>query len=723
MNRDGTTQAPSDTGLGEPGTAARLRALFAPGIGRKLLILILLFSSLVTLALTAGQLYLDYQRDVNAIERRIDEIRGSYLDSITRSLWNVDTEQLRIQLEGIRRLPDMRAVEVSERGDAAERLSIRVGAAASAAGPAWNIPIVHSDRAGPQTIGTLRLEATLDEVHRRLVERALTILASQGIKTFLVSFFILFIVHRLVTRHLTAFAEAVGRYDVRRPWNGFRLDRRRGGDDELDRAVSAFDSMRGHLEQAYRELNDANAALERDIAARRAAESTAAHLAYHDPLTGLPNRRMLLERLQQDLAQAVRRGTHGAVLFLDLDNFKNLNDALGHSVGDQLLVDVARRLQGQLRDEDVVARLGGDEFVVVLADLGETPDAAASGAHHVADKLHRALGQPFDLDDRIHHVSFGLGIALFPHDASDTETLLRHADTAMYRAKAEGRNGMRFFEPAMQAAVEARHALEGQLWQAMAERQFSLAYQPLFDGNDRLVGAEALIRWQHPERGWISPADFIPAAEEAGSIIDIGQWVLETAARQRKAWREAGCVGDDWHMAVNVSPRQFHQPDFVSRVVAACEAAGTTPAGLVLEITEGVLVRDSADAVAKMEALRRLGARFHIDDFGTGYSSLAYLKSLPVDGIKIDQSFVRDLGSDPDDVAIIEAIVAVARRFRLALVAEGVETAAQQAYLRGQGCDCYQGFLLGRPVAATAFADAFLQDAPGAAPAGAVTPS
>ncbi|MDD3519236.1 MAG: GGDEF domain-containing phosphodiesterase, partial [Chromatiales bacterium] len=333
---------------------------------------------------------------------------------------------------------------------------------------------------------------------------------------------------------------------------------------------------------------------------------------------------------------------------------------------------------------------------------------AARGALHVAEKLRHAFAASFDLDGHPYHVSFGLGIALFPHDAADTESLLRHADTAMYRAKAEGRNRMRFFEPAMQEAVEARHALEGELWHALAAEQFSLAYQPLFDATGRLAGAEALIRWQHPERGWIPPGDFIPAAEEAGSIVAIGQWVLETAARQLRAWQAAGHVDTFWHMAINVSPRQFHQPDFVERVAAACRAAGASPAGLVLEITEGVLVRDTADAVEKMKALRRLGARFHIDDFGTGYSSLAYLKTLPVDGIKIDQSFVRDLASDPDDAAIIEAIVAVARRFHLALVAEGVETAEQQRYLHGQGCDYYQGFLLGRPVSAEEFTRTFL---------------
>ncbi|MDD3518419.1 MAG: hypothetical protein PHQ14_08725, partial [Chromatiales bacterium] len=296
------------------GLAATLRLILGRGIGRRLLILILLFSSFVTLALTAGQLYLDYQRDVSAIERRIDEIRSSYLDSLTRSLWNVDVEQLHIQLEGIMRLPDMHAVAVREiAGGAAEPLAIRIGAAPSVAALAWDTPIVHAGRDGPYVIGTLRLEATLSEVYQRLYDRALTILVSQGIKTFLVSFFILFVVHRLVTRHLRAFAEAVGRYDLRRPWPGFRLQRPAGRDDELDRVVSAFEDMRGHLEQAYRELGETNARLEEDIAARREAEATAAHLAYHDPLTGLPNRRLLLERLHQDLAQAARRPWCAAV--------------------------------------------------------------------------------------------------------------------------------------------------------------------------------------------------------------------------------------------------------------------------------------------------------------------------------------------------------------------------------------------------------------------------
>lgn len=694
---------------------ATLRGMLGRGIGRRLLVWILLFSTLVTLMLTAGQLYLEYRRDVGAIEQRMEEIRDAYLHSLSRSLWNVDVDQLRIQLAGIQRLPDMRAAEVREvAAGGAPPLDLRVGARDARHPLVRELPLIHVEHGMEQTIGVLRLEATLDEVYDRMLARAATILVSQGIKTFLVSLFILFIVHRLVTRHLTAFAEAVARYDVRQAASGLHLDRPPGQRDELQRLLEAFDAMRAHLESAYRQLGETNARLEADVAARRAAEAAAAHQALHDPLTGLPNRRLLLERLQQDLAHARRTENLGALLFLDLDNFKDVNDALGHSVGDRLLIEVAHRMQAQFRAEDLVARLGGDEFVILLKDLGSDPALAARGAHLAAEKLRRALEQPFRLDEHPQHVSCCTGIALFPRDAGDGETLLRHADTAMYRAKSEGRNHIRFFEPAMQEAVAARHALEGQIWRALDEEQFALVYQPLFDPGGRVAGAEALIRWRHPERGWVAPGDFIPVAEDSGSIIGIGQWVIEQAVAQLRAWRADGRIGDDWHLAVNVSPRQFRQPDFVARVASACDAIGN---GLILEITEGVLVRDTADTADKMVALRRLGVRFHIDDFGTGYSSMAYLKSLPVDGIKIDQSFVRDLETDPNDAAIIEAIVAVARRFRLALVAEGVEHEAQLDYLRARGCDYFQGFLLGRPVPPAEFTERFLGKPAPAAPA------
>ena len=687
------------------------------GIGRRLLLYILLFSSLVTLLLTGVQLYLEYERDRVAIDSRLHEIGSSYRDSLARSLWNMDSEQISVQLEGIMRLPDIRAAVVRESLQGVKKpLEVALGQPGAHNPLHWSAPLVYVDRNGPREIGTLSIEATLDEVYRRLSEKALVILASQGVKTFLVSMFILFVVHRLVTRHLTALSRYLARYDVTRPPQPLVLPRLRAAHtDEFDRVVRSVNDLGAHLQDSYERLRAANAELERDIAARRSAEAEAARLAFHDALTDLPNRRALLQRLQHEVTVAQRLDLHGALMFIDLDHFKHLNDALGHTVGDALLVTAARRLSGAVRQTDMVARLGGDEFVVMLLGLGHDAERAAHDALEMAGKLRMALGQPYAVEGQSLHATASIGVTLFPGDARDTENLLRHADTALHHAKSEGRNCVHFFQPAMQAAVQARHTLQTQLREALAGRQFSLAYQPLVDADGRLFGAEALIRWQHPVRGAVSPAEFIPVAEDSGLILEIGDWVLAEAARQMRAWSDAHQLDEDCCLSVNISPRQFLQPDFGARLRRIFSAAGADTRRLVLEVTEGVLVTDAAQTVVAMQGLRDAGVRFHIDDFGTGYSSLSYLKQLPVDGIKIDQSFVRDVVDNPNDAAIVEAIIAIARRFQLNVVAEGVETAEQAEYLRQQRCALFQGYHFSRPLSAAEFERRFLRVAEGAA--------
>ena len=441
---------------------------------------------------------------------------------------------------------------------------------------------------------------------------------------------------------------------------------------------------------------------------RRKAEKEIAHLAFRDPLTRLPNRRMMMSRLQHDVSAALRLGLVGAVVHIDLDRFKTLNDALGHSTGDALLVQVAARLMANVREGDMVSRVGGDEVVVWLQGLSHNRAAAATGAYNIAEKLRRALSVPYDLHGHLQHLTSSIGVALFPDHAPDVEAVLKHAEAAMYHSKAEGRNTIRFFEPDMLVSVESRLDIENQLRLALQNGEFAIVYQPLVDERGAAIGAEALLRWHHPVRGQVSPGEFIPVAEETGLIIEIGRWVLEAVVQQVKEWEGASRVHDGYHIAVNFSPRQFHQTDFCAMVTEVVGNSGIDPTKLVLEITEGVLIKDPTNVVAKMEELHRLGIRFYIDDFGTGYSSMSYLKRLPVHGLKIDQSFVRDLGDDPTDAAIVEAIIAMARRFNLMVVAEGVETEAQFAFLRDQGCEAYQGFHFGRPLPPEAFAAAFL---------------
>jgi diguanylate cyclase (GGDEF)-like protein/PAS domain S-box-containing protein len=434
----------------------------------------------------------------------------------------------------------------------------------------------------------------------------------------------------------------------------------------------------------------------RDISKRKNAEDETQRLAFYDTLTGLPNRRLLMDRLSHAQVTSARNKRHGALLFIDLDNFKDLNDTLGHDVGDLLLEQVALRLVSCLREGDTAARFGGDEFVVMLEDLNESDTDAASQAELVAEKIINRLNAPYELVGRQHNSSPSIGITLFCGSSLGVDELLKRADVAMYQAKAAGRNTMRFFDPGMQAAVLARAALDADLRLGLQREELLLHYQPVVDGRNRIVGYEALLRWRHPGRGMVQPGEFIAVAEQTGLILPIGQWVLRSACRQLVAWGQQPATSK-LSLAVNVSARQFRQADFVNQVQSVLEETGVDPQYLKLELTESVLISDVEDAIRKMGMLRERGVRFALDDFGTGYSSLSYLKRLPLDQLKIDQSFVRDVLTDPNDAAIVRTILALAQSMDLQAVAEGVETEGQRQFLLDNGCTVFQGYLFGRP--------------------------
>lgn len=442
-------------------------------------------------------------------------------------------------------------------------------------------------------------------------------------------------------------------------------------------------------------------ALARDITERQLADARTHQLAYFDALTGLPNRRMLLDRLERALAMAHRNGQVGALLFVDLDNFKQINDALGHTLGDLLLVEVARRLTHLLRPGDTVARLGGDEFVLLLQDVAADMSTAGRQALLVAERVREALEVPYAIATHLYSSTGSLGITLFPKRTEGVEDLLREADTAMYRAKDLGRNRIRFYEAAMQADVQERLALEQDLKKAQAEGQLAAFVQPQVDAGSTVVGGELLMRWSHPVRGSVPPARFIPIAESSGLILTMGAWMIEKACgaiAQLEAARVAqGGAGAPLSISVNVSQRQFRQDDFVERVRNVLAHTGATPSCLILEVTESLLIENLDDTIARMTELVQLGVRFSIDDFGTGYSSLAYLKRLPLFELKIDKSFVQDTPGDPSDTAIVQSIISVARHLNLRVVAEGVETRAQADFLTASHCECLQGYLFGRP--------------------------
>ncbi|MGA8863263.1 MAG: EAL domain-containing protein [Gallionella sp.] len=434
-----------------------------------------------------------------------------------------------------------------------------------------------------------------------------------------------------------------------------------------------------------------------DITERKSAEKEIRLLAYYDPLTRLPNRRLLMDRLQQAVASGVHTGREGALLLIDLDNFKTINDTLGHHIGDQLLQQIAQRLESCVRDGDTVARLGGDEFVVILENLSEHAFEAAAQAETVGEKILAALSQPYQFGAHEYHSAGSIGITLFNDKLQATGELLKQADIAMYQAKKAGRNTLRFFDPKMQASINARVSLESEMRQALEKRQFQLHYQIQVDSSHHPIGAEALIRWLHPERGMVSPVEFIPLAEESGLMLPIGHWVLDTACAQLKAWQQAPNTRD-LLLAVNVSAKQFRQADFVAQMQATLQRHGINPTRLKLELTESLLLDDIEDTIATMNVLSEIGVQFSLDDFGTGYSSLQYLKRLPLDQLKIDRSFVRDIVTDNNDKAIVRTIAAMAKSMDISVIAEGVETEEQRQLLLKNGCSNFQGYLFSRPV-------------------------
>ncbi len=440
----------------------------------------------------------------------------------------------------------------------------------------------------------------------------------------------------------------------------------------------------------------------RDISARKRADEKINELAFFDPLTRLPNRTLLLDRLQQALIVGSRSASYGAVLFLDLDHFKTLNDTLGHDMGDLQLQQVAQRLTDCVREGDTVARLGGDEFVVVLESLHTHPREAANQAQDVGEKILASLNQPYTLGAAEYRSTASIGATLFCGASLSIEDLLKQADLAMYKTKELGRNGLQFFDPAMQTAIIERAALENELRLAIAEGQFVLHYQAQVVGDGRTMGAEVLVRWQHPVRGLMAPGDFVPLAEEAGLILSLGQWVLQAACAQLAQWADSPKF-QHLKLAVNVSAHQFRRPDFVEQVLAALERSGANPHRLRLELTESLLIDNVPSVIEKMFTLKAKGVCFSLDDFGTGYSSLSYLKRMPLDELKIDRSFVRDILSDHQDASIAKTIIALTQSLGLNVIAEGVEIEAQRDFLTAAGCHAYQGFLFSRPLPLASF--------------------
>ncbi len=488
----------------------------------------------------------------------------------------------------------------------------------------------------------------------------------------------------------SAFAEATHAVLTHDEWRGEILQRRKDG---------SHLQVEGHwtLVRDDDGAPQSILAINTDISQRKSAERRIHTLAFYDLLTGLPNRLMLADQLEQALATSAHSGMGGALLFIDLDNFKTLNDTVGHERGDRMLEQVGARLTANVRGVDTVARLGGDEFVVMLEALSEEPHEVVAQARAVGDKLLTALSAPYQIGEQVHQSTASIGIAVFTGQKDSVGELLKQADIAMYQAKGAGRNTLRFFDPGLQAALTARAAFEADLRLALLEQQLLLHYQPQSDADGRVTGVEALVRWRHPQRGLVSPAEFIPLAEETGLIVQLGRMVLREACGLLASWAHRPETVR-LSMSVNVSAGQFRHPDFVAHVVSELDRSGADPTRLKIELTESLMVDDMDVTIAKMDALKARGVCFSLDDFGTGYSSLSYLKRLPLDQLKIDQSFVRDIMADANDTAIVQTIIALGRSLGLGVIAEGVETEGQRVFLAHHGCTAYQGYLFSRPL-------------------------
>ncbi|MBN1007635.1 EAL domain-containing protein [Amphritea pacifica] len=954
------------------------------GIGWRLLVNILLFSSLITLVLTLVQLYIDYRMGVSEIEQRFSDIQNGYVETVSVSLWNMDSGLLRSQLEGVVSLPDISRATVDETvKGVSNSLSISVGEVNSSGVLSREYPLVHEEPGGAKQIGVLTVYATLSGIYDRLLERTFVILISQGIKTFVVSFFILFLIHRLVTRHLVKISEFLSRTGEQNRFMPMTLDRKPPGKpDELDHMVTSFNYMQGRLGSALDQLHQANdnleliidertrslqeemaereearrslriseqrirdiaetasdwfwemdgdlmftfisrrfseitgvpyekllgktrqqleeagileiggevkqalwqaleqhqpfyeleerviaesgkihhiqiggkpvidengqfvgyrgagrditvrkvaeeairrshdelevliesrtaelrklsqavaqspvsviitdrdaqieyvneaylmqsgyqleevlgrtpaimrseetresvyrdiwgaitegrdwsgellnrkksgeqfwvqahispvkdpeghithyLAIEEDVTLRKEQEQRILHQAQYDALTDLPNRMLAVDRLNQSMKIAQREAHKVAVVFVDLDDFKKVNDTLGHDAGDQLLVEAARRMEGVLRGGDTIARQGGDEFLVVLGGIQQTSDV-----ERLAQKIISAYSEPFLVEGVDLVVSPSIGISIYPEDGEDAAILLRNADAAMYRAKDEGGSSYHFYTLAMNEQVRHRLEVEGHLRHALERNELEVYYQPIVNTVTRQVsGVEALLRWHSETLGAIGPDTFIPIAEQTGIINDIGDWVLTTGARQIADINRR--LGLSLKLAVNVSPRQFRNNSIVASVLKVLES-GIDPSMLEIEITEGVLLGNHPETLALLAELKQMGIDLSMDDFGTGYSSLSYLKNLPFDRIKVDRSFIRDIETDKEDLALVKAAIMMASGLGLEVIGEGVESEPQYRVLADIGCDYIQGYLFSQPVDAQAF-EAYLR--------------
>ena len=769
----------------------------------RLLLYILLASSVFTIGAASIQVYTDYRQDVDLVENRLSVIERGHMSSLASSVWALDENLLHVQMESILSLPDIEQVRLEmDSGD-----TIVKGGFADDAETITHRFELSQEEDQARSLGTVTITATKTGVYENLRRKIAIIVTTQAFRTFFISLLIVWIFQHVVARHLATMAEYARNFSLRNLSTPLILDRpdtRTTGNDELAQVTEAINNMRTRLQDDLerqtadaREIQKLSMALEQspssvlicdgrwrieyantkflqlsghshdsiigchpaelsqyaesgsdarqlwedirlqvqrvgvwqgelhstrengerfweqvivtpirdasgepthylilgeDISVRKRYEQQLLRQANYDVLTGLPNRMLALDRLKLALAQARRENTMVAVMFLDLDNFKHINDTMGHDAGDSMLIEAARRVSSCLRGTSTVARLGGDEFLIILPSL-----SSADATEQVAERILHTFDPPFQIQGREVFVSTSIGIAIYPLDSDSSGSLLQNADAAMYEAKNSGKDAFRRFSPEMKEGSQQRLQTESLLRRALELEEFELNYQPIVRLNDDgIIGAEALLRWRNPTLGTVPPDRFIPLAEETGMIISIGQWVINEACAAIARWRKQ--TGQPMTIAVNVSPRQFRDPHFVDIVKSALEENDIPGACLELEITERLILDSTLETHSILRQLDEVDVRLSVDDFGTGYSALGYLKSYPFDTLKIDKSFVQDVNAKADDAALVDAIINMAHSLHLHVIAEGVEDAEQLGFLYHHGCDYGQGFYFTQPL-------------------------
>nr|WP_255491018.1 EAL domain-containing protein [Spartinivicinus marinus] len=778
------------------------------GLGRKLLFLIILASSIITLFLTITQLYLDYRVDRGLLDERFAEVEQSHIPSLISNIWLLNKDIVISQLEGVNSLPDFVHTELlDDKGNLFHHVGEKAGKYLIK--KEW--PLVYDSPQGERQIGVLVVWATLDNIYSRLLDKVFVILASQAVKTFLVSGVILFIIFTVVTYRLGIVSNFLAKWDPTSDELPPKIDtKKRKKTDELDDLVTIIEAMRTRLSHSFEKMqklfddvqkqknqlksvfdgssdiilvlnikkqivsacnrrawqalgyqekdlieqpieklfpssfkeipifnNEGKTddeiieakelrlsakgghfipveivssvieyhdqphllVLGRDISERKIQEAKINRMAWYDSLTGLPNRALIRDRIHQALLHNKRHADYSGVLFVDLDYFKDINDSLGHNIGDQLLIEVSQRLKDVVREEDSVGRLGGDEFIILLNNLGLAESVARKSLAVVANKLCNSLADPFYIENNKLSVTASMGGALSPIDGEDVDELLRRADLSMYKSKEAGRNHFTMYTNDLDAISSKRLNLFVALREATHNQEFVLFYQPIIDmQTNQVVSVEALIRWN---KGgvMVSPSGFITQLSETGLIIPVGGWAIETACREMMTQLKAGNNQRQISIAVNVSPVQFGSEGFLEHLKKVLTITGLPPHLLVLEVTEDLTIDDSTSAIEMLHKIRELGVKLALDDFGTGYSSLSYLKRLPASKLKIDQSFTRDMLIDPDDKAIVSTIISIAKELKLEVVAEGVEQLEHAETLIHMGCEQAQGFYFMKPQA------------------------